>query len=939
MRRAALAALLPPLLFGACSTIDPGPTIEQIAAPSDRPPPPAMPVVESEPVAPSAELAMRNYEKLLDLPQEPAARAETLRRLADLQLELDERRGGTLAESEARQRRAIALYQRVLNEYPSDPANDRALYQLARAHQNLGESGKAELALERLVREHPGSTYRDDAYFRRAELLFKLGQFDDAAIEYRRVLDLGPATPFFEPAQYKYGWAQYRQSNHELALDTFLEILGRELPAGEHADAAAALAALPDGRRDLARDALRVVNLSFTQLGGGEAARKFLARRAEPPFVAVLYAGLGEHLVEKRRYTDAAAAYGVFVDGHPQHAFAPLFQTRAIAALEAGGFVDQVVEEKERYAERFDPAAAYWAGRAPPPDVLAQLRAHQEDLARHYQARGQKIRAHDAAAARQDFTAAARWYARLLERAPNDPKAPELRFLLAEALLESGDAPGAAAQYDKVVADHPGYDKAPEAAYASLLAVQQHASRVPEAQRAAAQRNSVAAALRLAERFPRHERAVAALTRAAEDLYRLQDWDAAIATATRVLRHEPAAPDEHRRTALGVIADTHYSRKNFDQAEGSYLALLALLPDASEQRAQTVERAAESIYKQAEAARDAGQARAAADAFLRIGTLVPGSKIRAAADYDAGAMLIATKDWNGAATVLEAFRAAHPASGLLPEVDKKLVVVYQNANRPRDAAGVLDRIQARTTETADVRLEAAWLEVSLLEQARDPKAWPAYEAYVKRYPQPLDRAMEARRKLADAAEDRGDPARRTHWLREIVAADRAAGAARTPRTRQLAAEATLEFARADARAAGRLPLKLPLAPSVKAKKQALEKAIAQLTAASDYHVAAVTTAATYELGVLYQQFSRSLLDSERPRRLSALEREQYDVLLEEQAFPFEEKAIEWHEANLARAAEGLDSAWIGRSLQALAELAPGKYGKREQTAEAYDALE
>jgi cellulose synthase operon protein C len=153
-----------------------------------------------------------------------------------------------------------------------------------------------------------------------------------------------------------------------------------------------------------------------------------------------------------------------------------------------------------------------------------------------------------------------------------------------------------------------------------------------------------------------------------------------------------------------------------------------------------------------------------------------------------------------------------------------------------------------------------------------------------------------------------------------------------------APEATLEFARVEAQKAGKLPLKLPLAQSVKVKKDAVERAIAGLTRASDYNVAAVTTAATYELGLLYQAFSKSLLESERPRKLSALEREQYDLLLEEQAFPFEEKAIEWHEANLKRVEQGVYSEWIGRSLQALAQLAPGKYGKREQTAETYDAL-
>jgi TolA-binding protein len=926
--------LLPAALLAACAAgMEGGPKIEQIAARPDQPP---APVPTSEPVRPNAELALQNYEKLLDLPQDPAARAETMRRLADLQLQIDEQGGGTLEQSEARQRRSIALYNAVLTEHPTAPNNDRVLYQLARAHQNVGEPGKAEAALLRLIREFPQSPTIDDAHFRRGELLFKIGQFDEAAVEYRHVLDLGSGTPFFQPAQYKYGWAQYRQSNYEPALDVFMTILTRELPPGELADTTAALEATR--KKDLAHDALRVVSLSFAQLGGGDAAHKYFAARSEPPYAAMLYANLGEHLVEKRRYTDAARAYAVYIEDHPRHDLAPAFQTRAIEALNKGGFVDQVVEEKERYAQRFAPGADYWTGRVATPDVLKQLRSHQEDLARHYQARGQKTKAFDAAKARPDFLAATQWYLRLLEQYPQDPKAPEFRFLTAEALLDAGDTMAAAAAYNRLVADFPDYDKAPEAAYAALLAYQRHSTEVPEAQRAEAQRQSVAAALQLAERFPRHEKSLAALTRAAEDLYRLQDWDQALATAERVLRAEPPAPVELRRTALGVTADTHFSRKHYDRAEASYLALLTLMPEPSEERAPIVERIAEAIYKQAEAARDAGDRIAAADAFLRIGQRVPGAKVRAAADYDAGAMLIAAEQWGRAAVVLEAFRALHVTSGLLPDVDKKLAVIYQNDHRPKEAAAALDRIKARASETADVRLEAAWLEVSLLDQARDPRAWPAYEAYVKRYPQPLDRAMEARQKLADFAATKKDTARRDQWLRDIIAADAAAGAARSPRSRQLAAQAALVFARVEAQRAAKVTLKLPLAQSVKLKKDAIERAIAQLSKASDYNVAEVTTAATYELGLLYQDFGRALMASERPKRQSALEREQYDLLLEEQAFPFEEKAIEWHEANLKRVALGVYSEWVGRSLQQLAQIAPGKYGKREHAAEVYDEL-
>lgn len=924
------------LLLAACTrNIDEGQQIKDLAASGETPAP--LPVVKSEPVRPSADLALENYEKLLDLPQDPVARAETMRRLADLQLEMDETGGGA-EQGEERLQRSIALYQAVLADRPDAPSNDRVLYQLARAHQNLGEIAKAEETLLRLTREFPQSSYADDARFRRGELLFRLGQFDDAAAEYQHVLALGPSTPFFEPAQYKYGWAQYKQSNYEAAAGTFLAILGRELPPGAQSDTQAALAGVAPAKRDMAQDALRVVGLSFSLLGGGGAAVKYFAQHGEPPFAPLLYVALAEQLLEKKRYTDSAGAYTAFVNAHPRHDLAPDFMMRAIAAQAAGGFTELVVEEKERYARHFDPAAPYWSGRSASADVLKELRAHLEDLGRHYQARGQKAREAQPGAGKADFKTAARWYQRLLEVYPKDPAAPELRFLMAESLFEAGETVAAAEQYDKVVAEAPEHAKAPEAAYAALLAWQRHAAEVPAAQRPAALRQSVKAALQLAERYAQHPQALAALTRAAEDLYQLRDWDAALAAAGRVLKAAPPAPEALQRTAWSVTADAHFSQKRFAEAEQAYGELLKRTAADAAERPALVERLASAIYQQGEAARAKGDSLGAADAFLRVGKAAPTASIRATAEYDAAAMLIAARDWKAAAALLEAFRTAYPAHALLPEVDKKLAVSYQGDGKSRDAAAVLQRIAGRETESLETRRDAAWLAGTLLEQARDVRAAGAYEAYVQQHPRPLERAIEARQKLAELAAARKDDAKRLYWLREIVTADGAGGAARTPRTRVLAAQAALELGRADAQRAGQVALKLPLKQSLPAKKQAIERAIATLSQASDYGIADVTTAATYELGVLYQEFSKALLASDRPRGLSALEREQYDLLLEEQAFPFEEKAIQWHEANLQRVPQGVYTPWVGKSLEALAQIAPGRYAKREQTTEFYDAL-
>ena len=100
----------------------------------------------------------------------------------------------------------------------------------------------------------------------------------------------------------------------------------------------------------------------------------------------------------------------------------------------------------------------------------------------------------------------------------------------------------------------------------------------------------------------------------------------------------------------------------------------------------------------------------------------------------------------------------------------------------------------------------------------------------------------------------------------------------------------------------------------------------------------MTTAATFQTASLYQDFGQAMIKSERPKKLSKAEREQYDVLLEEQAFPFEEKAIELHEVNAKRASEGVYDKWVKDSFNALARLRPVRYGKAERAEGVVDAI-
>ena len=168
-------------------------------------------------------------------------------------------------------------------------------------------------------------------------------------------------------------------------------------------------------------------------------------------------------------------------------------------------------------------------------------------------------------------------------------------------------------------------------------------------------------------------------------------------------------------------------------------------------------------------------------------------------------------------------------------------------------------------------------------------------------------------------------------MNAIVTADAQAGTARTDRSKTLAARASLELAAPVRDAFLAVKLTVPLKKSLQLKKKRMEYALAAYGGTADYGVGEVTTAATYEIADLYYQLSQDLMASERPEGLNDEELEQYDILLEEQAFPFEEQAIDILMTNTARTQDGIYDEWVRKSFARLAQLMPARFAKSERS--------
>jgi hypothetical protein len=107
----------------------------------------------------------------------------------------------------------------------------------------------------------------------------------------------------------------------------------------------------------------------------------------------------------------------------------------------------------------------------------------------------------------------------------------------------------------------------------------------------------------------------------------------------------------------------------------------------------------------------------------------------------------------------------------------------------------------------------------------------------------------------------------------------------------------------------------------------------------EYEVGEVTAAATFYLAEIYAHFSKALTESERPTGLNAQEREEFELAIEEQAYPFEEKAIHIHEKNLELISIGVYNSWIDKSLGRLAKFMPARYDKPEVPSEIIASLD
>ena len=823
-------------------------------------------------------------------------------------------------------REAIDTYKKILETYPNYERNDKVLYQMSRAYDEIGQPDEAVEVMNRFISEYPHSKFVDEVQFRRGEYYFVRRSYRDAEAAYGAVTRLGPNSSYYELSLYKLGWALYKQTFYDEALDSFVALLDYQQSIGydfdQHDD---------NDEEHRVTDTFRVVSLSFSNLGGPDIVDEYFTEKGHRSYGDQIYSNLGEFYFTKLRYNDAASVYHSFVKLNPYHLRSPHFGMRVVEIFGEAGFPLLVVEAKKDFATRYALSSEYWNRHDIDSalDVTGFLKTNLTDLAGHYHALYQ-----DASLTEEKLThfdEAHRWYRQLLVSFPADEEAPHINYQLADLLLENEDFTIAAREYELTAYDYGEHDQASAAGYAAVFAYRQELQRATGARQRDVKELTVESSLRFADTFMEHEQAPIVLGAAADDLYAMKDFARAIAFASKLIERYPGSDSDLRRAAWAVVAHSSIDTAAYQNAEHAYANVLTLTPEDDESRPDVVDGLAASIYKQAEQANLLEDYRTAANHFLRIKELTPTSSIRTGAEYDAAAALINLQDWTMAADVLEEFRTSHPQHNLQNDATRQLAHIYREDGQLARSAAEHERISLEADDI-ELRREALLTAGDLYDEAKAMSdAVRVYEQYVEEYPRPLNYAIQTRKRLADIFKEELDYQRYYAQLNSIVAVDREAGSDRTDRSRYLAAGAALVLAEQLYKQFAKLELMQPFEKSLENKQARMDTALVAFEGLVEYEVADVTSAATYYIAESYRNFSESLMDSERPDGLSAAEKVDYELVIEEEAWPFEELAIDVHESNFELLAAGIYNPWVQKSLDELAVLMPGRYAKIESS--------
>ncbi|NOX93366.1 MAG: tetratricopeptide repeat protein [Gammaproteobacteria bacterium] len=813
--------------------------------------------------------------------------------------------------------RTIELLGTALRDYPDDKNNDKKLYQLAKAYDQKGDSKNTHATLKKLAKKHQKSKYYTESQFRLAENAFSNKKYSLAEDKYTEVIGSKKSSVFYEKSLYKRGWARFKQEFYFEAVDDFLQTV--ELNKFDE------FQKLNDIKKDLFNEYFRAISLSFSYMGGAKSLDSYFKNNPDFKHLYYVYAHLSNLYIKEDRKNDAVLALQHFSKQNPESDYVPEALLKVIDIWKSGGFPSRMNTALESFYVIYHPDSKYWKTRKNIDQrifkrVKNDLRQHILTITANYHEK--YLKTHKVT----DYSNTKRWYENYLAHYSSYSRKDNIHYLYASLLAENKNNTDALKHYELAAYDsNIIIDK--NSAYESVLL----ASKL-----SASEKNNddilfwvnklIHFSTLYGQQYPNDKRTANIITHASELAYKNNMFKETIMLA------ELATNSINSSMAIKINtikAHSYFKLEQYEDSENIYRTILRDYDLIQKNDSSIIDGLALAIYYQGKSAHEKGEISTAIQHYSRIAQVAPTSEISATGMYDAISLAMQKDLWNKSIKHIKEFQRLYPHHKNAYDVAKKLTVAYLNSRQDIAAARELEKL-ADNKQDKEYRLAALWKAGELYESNKDyQSAIRSFEKYARNFRRPFPQYMESMFKLVTLYELNDNPVKVNLWQNKIIQEDKKlSNSPGSDRTRFIASSAALYLARNSHVDFTNAKLRLPLKKSLKKKKNAMQRAVNLYGRASSYNVAETATEATHSIADIYNEFSIALLDSERPENLNNDELDQYQILLEDQAFPFEEKAIEFYEINLTYVKNDIYDEWIQKSHTQLKKLFPVRYQRK-----------
>jgi len=822
------------------------------------------------------------------------------------QIEIDQSAG-----YKASIQRTIDLLLASLTEYPNAKDNDRVLYQLAQNYEKLALQDESLDTLKKLTEQFPQSIYYAEAQFRLAEHAFVLGDYLTAESAYSEVIFTAGGNEFHERSLLKRGWARYKQGLFAEATEDYVATI-KHRKFGDYST----LEGNDKGDFD---EYFRALALSTINLGDTDLLKEYFIDPSEAGYLYHVHQVISSIYLTQERYTDANETLNSFIASNPNSAKIPEAYLEQIEVFKKANLNNQFDAAMETFYTRFNAKSSYWTGKENSSSYNTITKSMRDNMLLVADAQQQEYRKTKNPS---NFTAANEWYQRYLSQYSSYARKDKVYTAYAELLTIQNKNAEALGYFEKAAYDGDiVLDK--EAAYATIELTDKLQKAHPE--NPLWLDKHLLYALRSVQLYQTEPRYQQVSLHAVELAYNNKRYAEAITFANGITGK---ANDSTRSESNYVKGLAYLKSDNSLEAEKIFSELVLAAKNTAD-KTRFSNSLALAIYQQGKADLNSAKIDAAIANFARVAKQAGSADIAPDSLYEAINLAVKHEHWNQAVTNIELFQQQYPKHRLYQDATRQLSNAYVQLGQGDRAAVVFEKISTQDNDQ-NVKMAALWQAAELYESKNNlSDAIRAYTTYANTYQTPYAQYMESMNKLAVLHLKQNQQDKANAWQQKISTVDKqTVQSYKTDRTNYIAATAALALAKVQQGKFDKKRLVEPLAQNLRDKKKFMQDAISLFGQASSYNIAEVTTEATYSIGKIYQLFSKSLLDSERPKNLSGDELEQYNILIEDQAFPFEEKAIEFYEINMARTADGTQSSWIKQSYTELQLLFPSRYQRQ-----------